>query len=91
MLIVVGLFALASAADAGLEKNRKIGWGPRTSKAAAKMVKRSNWEPRHGNRASNRRVHSRKNVRSWRRRSDGQACECGEMSCGIREVHDGGL
>lgn len=69
-LVVVGLFALPATADAGLEKNRKIGWGPRTSKAAAKLVKQSKWEPRPENLASNRRVPSWKKVRAWRKRSE---------------------
>ena len=69
-LVAVGLLAMPSAADAGLEKNRGIGWGPRTSKAAAKLVTRSEWEPRPENRASNYRVPSRKLLIPWRKRSE---------------------
>jgi hypothetical protein len=69
-LIVIGLFALPASAEAGLEKNRKIGWGPRSSKAAAKLVTRSKWEPRPENPASNRRVPRWKKVRAWRKRSE---------------------
>ncbi len=69
-VVAVGLLALPSGAEAGLEKNRKIGWGPRSSKEAAKLVKQSKWEPRPENRASNRRVPGWKKVRAWRKRSE---------------------
>lgn len=70
IVIAAGLSALPSVAGAGFEKNRKIGWGPRTSKAAAKLVKRSGWEARPENRASNHRIPGRKLLRAWRKRSE---------------------
>lgn len=65
---LVGL--LPSPATAGNEKTRKVGWGPRSSKKAAKLVTRNRWEPRPANRKSNRRVPSKKLLRNWRRTSD---------------------
>ena len=69
-VIAAGLLVLPAGAEAGQEKNRKIGWGPRSSKQAAKLVKRSGWEPRPENRASNRRVPAWKKVKAWRKRSE---------------------
>jgi autotransporter family porin len=70
ILLAIGLLAMPAAAKAGLEKNRPIGWGPRTSKEAAKLVTRNGFEPRPENRASNRRVPGRKLIRQWRKRSE---------------------
>lgn len=69
---LVGLSASVAPgqADARMEKTRKPGWGPRSSQQAAKLVTRSRWEPRPGNRKANRRVPSRKLLRHWRRTSD---------------------
>ncbi len=71
LLALTALMAAApSPAQAGFEKNRKIGWGPRSSKQAAKLVNRHGWEPRPENRASNYRWPGGKAVRAWRRRSE---------------------
>ena len=72
LILLLGLTLLAapSFASAGMEKNRKVGWGPRTSKAAAKLVVRSGWEPRPENRKANYRVPGKKLLRDWRKRSD---------------------
>jgi hypothetical protein len=43
-----------------------VGWGPRTSEAAAKLVHRSRWEPRPGNRVANHTVPGRPQLRRWR-------------------------
>jgi hypothetical protein len=59
-----------ATAEAGLEKNRPVGWGPRTSKAAAKLVTRNGFEPRPENRAANRRVPGHKLLKAWRKRSE---------------------
>lgn len=69
-LLGLGLLAGPAIASAGTEPTRKVGWGPRTSKAAAKLVDRSSWEPRPENRKSNHRVPGRKLLRAWRQRSD---------------------
>jgi hypothetical protein len=68
-LLVPAVFMPATA-QAGLEKNRPIGWGPRTSKAAAKLVTRNGFEPRPENRASNYRIPGPKLLRPWRKRSE---------------------
>lgn len=60
----------AEPAHAGIEKTRKVGWGPRSSKAAAKLVTRNRFEPRPENRKANRRVPSKRLLRQWRRTSD---------------------
>ncbi|MDQ2700125.1 MAG: hypothetical protein M3Y23_02225 [Actinomycetota bacterium] len=70
ILLGVCLLAMPSFASAGMEKTRKPGWGPRSSKAAAKLVDRSRWEPRPQNRKANHRVPGRKLLRAWRNRSD---------------------
>jgi hypothetical protein len=59
-----------ATAQAGLEKNRPVGWGPRTSKAAAKLVTRNGFEPRPENRAANRRIPGPKLLKAWRKRSE---------------------
>ena len=67
-VLIAGL--TPSPAAAGNEKFRKVGWGPRSSKAAAKLVTRNGWEPRPANRKANRRVPSKRMLRRWRRQSD---------------------
>lgn len=69
-LLLLALLLLPPVASASIEKTRQVGWGPRTSKAAAKLVVRSKWEPRPRNRNSNHRVPGRKLLRKWRARSD---------------------
>jgi hypothetical protein len=49
---------------------RPVGSPPKSDRAAAKLVHRSGWEPRPGNRFANHRVPSRRQLRSFRRRSD---------------------
>lgn len=72
IICVLGLTILAApaAASAGMEKTRKVGWGPRTNQKAAKLVDRSRWEPRPKNRKANHRVPGKKLLKSWRKRSD---------------------
>jgi hypothetical protein len=68
---VVALLACASAAGpAEAIKTKPVGWGPLSSKAAAKKVKRSGYEPRPSNADENRRVPKRKLLRAWHERSD---------------------
>jgi hypothetical protein len=69
-LVVVGFFALPSAADARYQQTKGVGWGPRTSAKAARLVTRSGWEPRPENRASNYRVPGRRLLIPWRKRSE---------------------
>jgi hypothetical protein len=61
---------LAGAATAQAAGTRPVGSRPRSDEAAAKLVHRSRWEPRPGNRIANRTVPSRRQLRSFRRRSD---------------------
>jgi len=49
---------------------KPVGWGPLSSGAAAKLVDRSGWEPRPGNRVANHTVPSQAQLRSWRQRID---------------------
>ncbi len=58
------------AVHAKYQKTKPVGWGPRTSKAAAKLVNRNGYEPRRMNRRDNHRVPGRKLLRTWRKRSE---------------------
>lgn len=70
LLLGLALLALPNAASADGQKTKPVGWGPRTSKAAAKMVDLSRWEPRPENRKANHRVPGKKLLRAWRKRSE---------------------
>jgi hypothetical protein len=61
---------LAPAGAAAKAKTQPVGWGPLTSKQAAKKVKRSDWEPRPDNNRPNRRVPKRGQLRAWQARSE---------------------
>lgn len=71
-LLAFGVGALAPApADAGKASLKaKVGWGPLSSRAAAKRVTRTKWEPRRQNRKANRTVPTRKQIKQFRRKSD---------------------
>lgn len=69
-LFAIGAFFAGPAAQAKYQKSKPVGWGPRSSKAAAKLVTRNRYEPRKINRLDNRRVPGRKLLRAWRKRSD---------------------
>jgi hypothetical protein len=62
--------AFAAAADPAAAATKPVGWGPLSSKRAAKLIKRSGYEPRPENRAANHRVPKRKLLRRWQRRSE---------------------
>jgi hypothetical protein len=64
------LLAGPMAAEAKYQKTKAVGWGPRTSKSAAKLVNRNGFEPRPMNYKDNHRVPGRKMLRSWRKRSE---------------------
>jgi hypothetical protein len=49
---------------------KPVGWGPRTSGEAAKLVNRSGWERRPDNRVANHTVPGRAQLRRWRERSE---------------------
>ena len=69
--VVVGIAALAlAAAPASAIKTKPVGWGPLSSKKAAKKVKRSAWEPRPDNSDENHRIPKRKLLKAWQARSD---------------------
>ncbi|MBN8867991.1 MAG: hypothetical protein J0H98_10600 [Solirubrobacterales bacterium] len=57
-------------AEARYQKTMPVGWGPRSSKAAARLVKRARWEPRPGNRKANHRIPPKRMLKAWRKRSD---------------------
>lgn len=54
---------------------KPVGWGPRTSAQAAKLVQRQ-WEPRPGNRVANHTVPGRTQLNAWR-------ASCRWPSCGM--------
>jgi len=68
--LAVLAIAVAPAADAAKRPLKPVGWGPLTSKRAAKLIKRSGYEPRPENRAANHRVPKRRLLRAWRRQSE---------------------
>lgn len=73
MLAAVAAAALAGPATDHAEARAlkaKIGWGPLTSKQARRKVRRTRWEPRPRNRAANRTVPTRKQIRYFRQNSD---------------------
>ena len=62
--------AVPGTVHAKYQKTKPVGWGPRTSKAAAKLVNRNGYEPRRMNAKDNHRVPGRKLLRAWRKRSE---------------------
>jgi hypothetical protein len=68
--IAVLMIAAPAAAEAAKRPLKPVGWGPLSSKRAAKLIKRSGYEPRPENRAANHRVPKRALLRAWRRRSE---------------------
>jgi autotransporter family porin len=64
------VLAIAAPATAAAVSTKPVGWGPLSSKKAAKKVKRSDWEPRPQNGAANHRVPKRKLLEAWRARSE---------------------
>jgi autotransporter family porin len=70
LVLVCGGAVLLGAAPAAAITTKPVGWGPLSSKKAAKKVKRSKWEPRPENAAENRRVPKKALLRAWRARSD---------------------
>ncbi len=70
LLLLLALQLTPTFASAGQQQTKPVGWGPRTSKAAAKLVDRSRFEPRPQNSKSNRRIPGKKLLRTWRKRSD---------------------
>lgn len=69
-LVVAGALAVPVATHARYQKTMPVGWGPRSSKAAAKLVTRNRYEPRRINARDNRRVPGVRLLRAWRKRSD---------------------
>lgn len=59
--------ASASARDHGPTVTKRVGWTPLSSRAAAKRVHRSSWEPRPGNDAANHTVPTRAELRTFQR------------------------
>lgn len=55
----------APAAEARKATTKPVGWGPRSSKKAAKLVKRKGYEPRKANAKPNHTLPKRKELRAW--------------------------
>jgi hypothetical protein len=64
---IVLTLALAAPAQAG---TRRVGAKPLRDRAAARLVHRSSFEPRHDNAGENRRIPTRAQLRHFRRHSD---------------------
>lgn len=64
------LLVFPAIAQAKIELTKPVGWGPRSSEAAAKLVDRNGFEPRPGNRAANFRRPGPKLLKAWRKRSE---------------------
>ena len=73
-MVSAGMVALAVLVSAplalGKATTKPVGWGPISSKQAAKKVKRDKWEPRRDNREENHRVPKKKLVAAWKARSE---------------------
>lgn len=70
VILIVTLVGFPTLVQARYEKTKPVGWGPRTSKAAASLVSRNGFEPRRMNRRDNYRVPSKRLLREWRRKSE---------------------
>jgi hypothetical protein len=76
-IAIVAACAVAALAlpPGAIAKPRKavtkpVGWGPRTSKKARKLVRRDKWEPRPGNRTENHTVPTKGQLRHFHEVSD---------------------
>jgi hypothetical protein len=69
LVAFLALCAPAAAAD-GVVTHPEIGWGPLTSKEAAKLVDRSGYEPRPANAPENRTVPTKAQLKRFHRQSD---------------------
>jgi hypothetical protein len=72
-LLAIGVGVLHPAPADGKRKAQlkaKVGWGPLTSKKAAKRVTRTKWEPRRQNTKANHTVPTRKQLAYFRANSD---------------------
>ncbi len=71
LAFVAALTALLVAAPgAAAIATKPVGWGPLSSKKAAKKVTRTKWEPRPENSDENRRIPKRKLLKAWHARSE---------------------
>ena len=71
LAFVAALTALLVAAPgAAAIATKPVGWGPLSSKKAAKKVTRTKWEPRPENSDENRRIPKRKLLTAWHARSE---------------------
>jgi hypothetical protein len=78
-VLIAAVLVLVSAYPSAAEARslaKPVGWGPLTSKQAAKLVDRSPWEPRPANRAANHTVPGRAQLDAWR-------ASCRWPRCGI--------
>ena len=69
-LALAVVLALALLAPHAAAQTRPVGSRPLSDAAAAKQVKRSNWEPRPANRDENHRVLTTKQLKTFRAKSD---------------------
>lgn len=67
---LMAAISLPGAAIARSSATKPVGWRPLTSAEAAKRIHRSGWEPRPGNRQTNRSVPGADQLRRWRQRSE---------------------
>ncbi|HMT05286.1 MAG TPA: hypothetical protein PKD76_07070 [Solirubrobacterales bacterium] len=58
------------SASARYQTTQPVGWGPRSTRAAAKLVHRNGFEPRPGNFRANHRVPPKRMLRAWRKTSE---------------------
>ena len=65
MAVAAALALAAPAAASGYANTQPVGWGPLSSKKAAKKVKRNGYEPRPGNAKPNHAVPKRRQLRAW--------------------------
>ena len=70
LIVAAASLLAAPAGAAGDATTRPVGSKPLRDGVAAKRVDRSKWEPRPSNRAENRRIPTRRELRRFRRRSD---------------------
>jgi hypothetical protein len=69
LLSLTALLCLVLAGMACATQSKPVGWKPLSSAAAAKLVKRSPWEPRPRNGSENRTIPGRGQLSAWRARS----------------------
>lgn len=70
LALCVGAQLQPARADAKARLKAKVGWGPLTTREAARKVTRTDWEPRRQNAKANDTVPTREQLRYFRAHSD---------------------